>query len=182
MVRAWNDELRSWRGQCERSGGARCDWVRLPSALELGVPNMHRIFAFLHLLQFHAPRPADWAKPLLEEFRVRETVYLCHFSQDIGLHASISWGQMFSQAQTGNPAAAGQIVLYHVRWNHFAKISSSLAKASVKCSWTIYLWCPLLWAFNFLSQSKNFYHLWRISVPLPWNSQRILSNSIIYSP
>ena len=36
--------------------------------------------------------------PPLEEFRVQEAVYLCHFGQDTGLRASISWGQIFSWA------------------------------------------------------------------------------------
>lgn len=85
--------------------------------------------AFLHLLQVHVPRPAAWAKPTPGRIQSGEAVYLCHFGQDTGLRASISWGQIVSWAQSGNPAAAGQTALYPVRWNHLTKSSSFLAKA-----------------------------------------------------
>ena len=109
----WNDELRSWWGQCEQRGGARWAPVGLPSAQELWAPHMQHMSAFPRLLQVHAPRPADWAKftssGRIQKERERGTVYLCHFGQNIGLLASISWSQMFSQVQSGNPAAAGRM-------------------------------------------------------------------------
>lgn len=98
-----------------------------------------------HLVRARAPSLADWAKFTSsgkiqrelerETQRERETKNLSlHFGQHIDLRASLSWGQMFSQAESGNPAAAGQVVLYPARWNQVAKLSPSLAKASAKCS------------------------------------------------
>lgn len=129
MARAWCDGCRSWRGHPEWRGGARRDCVRCLSTLQLGVPRMHLTAPSFTYCKFMYPDLLLGTNPPLEEFRVWEAVYLCHFGQDTGLCASISWGQIVSWAQSGNPAAAGQTALYPVRWNHLTKISSFLAKA-----------------------------------------------------
>lgn len=106
------DELRSGWGQHELTDWARWGWERLPSAWELRVrKHIHVCIPLTPCKFMHPDRLTELNSPLLEEFRESETVYLCHFGQDTALCACISWGQMFRQAQSGNPAAAGQVVI-----------------------------------------------------------------------
>ena len=101
--------------------------ARCSGAVSVALPSL--------LVQGHAPRPADRAKFTSSGSfqRERESLSLQFWP---GYRSTCLYqpSQISSQAWSGNPASAGQIVLYSGRWNQFTKISPSLAKASVKCS------------------------------------------------
>lgn len=134
IVRTWNGELRSGWGQREPRGAGRWDWGGWPSTQKLCV---HRICLPPPRVSLH-PDLLIEPNVLMEDFREGDSLSLSFWLR----HRSACFYQLRPNVQqsTVRISCSGcPSVLYPVRWNHLTKMSPGLAKASVKCSWTMHV-------------------------------------------